>query len=229
MPEPIRVAAARPLLVAIGPRAIETARGEHADLELVDLLEVEATPAPRRTAWLRRIGMFERSHTICLFDVGDEYLWQDAAELATLAQTGSELPVWFVCVDRRPGVNRTEMLQRLATKLGVCVIDPGYALLDVALMAAAALFRPGLVGFHPSVLMSFARGGTVLVHPLVRGSQRTDDALIVLRTAHDTSLNQINDVVANAHRALQSDASLFLAAPGFYGRFTLTMLERVRA
>jgi len=227
MTQPLHIVGTRPLLVAIGPRAIAVTHSEHDDLELVDIIEVEDSPTPRRTAWLRSVGMFDRPHTICLFDVGDEHLWQAAAELARAAQTRSALPVWFVCADRRPHVKRAAMLQRLAAELGVCVIDPGEALLDVALMGAAALFRPGLVGFDPSALLSFARPRAVLVHPLVRDSQNADDALIVLRTADDTGLRDINDVVANAQAALQPGASLFLAAPGPYARLATTMLERI--
>jgi hypothetical protein len=70
----IRVKSERPFSIVVGDRAA-LQRG-HADLELVDVLDVRAVPSEAEAEWMRSGGLLNRPFAVVLFDPRDECLWR---------------------------------------------------------------------------------------------------------------------------------------------------------
>lgn len=222
----LSVVSSRPLLVAIGPQAAAVVAAGHPDLELVDVIALREPVSDSELVALERIGMFDRAHVACLFDVTDESLWRSARCVADLARNSTACPVWFVCADQRWGCRPRASMRRLAAELHVCVIDPGHRALDVALMPAAALYRPGIIGFDRDVLAAIAPVGSVAtLSPMAAvPRRRIDAAIMVVRATSETSLEALNDAV-NWFSIAAPEATLVLAVPGIYATGSITMLE----
>lgn len=210
----------RPLLIAIGPRAVAQLDLEHEELDLVDVAIVADTGGIGEVVG----AIVERNAVVCLFDGRDEARWRVVVDVVGAARPRSALPLVVVTCDPRPaGAARRAMLWRLSSHLDVCVVDAPvgpYGLIRTALLLVHGLCRRGLTGFDaadlasvlqpPSVGQAAWMGGEIeRVREVVAGAS---DVLLSMRCARETTLDAIEQTCAQIE-ALAPSADLLLATP----------------